>query len=782
MKVPLSWLRRYLDTDADSGAIADTLTRIGLEVEAVENPAEALAPFVIARVRSAAPHPAADRLQLLEVETGTGVAQVVCGAPNARAGLVGVFGPPGAHVPGLGITLKAAEIRGVASEGMMCSARELQLGEDHAGIIELPADAPVGSGYARWAGIDDPVFDVAITPNRQDCMGIYGIARDLAAAGLGALKPLAVPDLGADHASPVPVATQDEQGCAAFFARHVEGVANGPSPQWLQALLKGAGLRPISALVDITNYFTIGFGRPLHVYDAAKLSGGLVARRARTGETLEALNGRTYTLDDTMTVIADAVDVHGIAGIMGGVRSAVSDETTAVVIECAWFDPARIGATGRALGLMSDARQRFERGVDPAFLGPGLDLAAAMVRQLCGGRISSRAGAGSPPRAERLIRFDPSRTMTLGGLDIGASEQRALLERLGFSVDADWNVGVPSWRRDVEGGADLVEEVVRLTGLDRVPSVALPRAEGVARPTATAAQLRERRLRRLMAARGLDEAILWSFIAEPQARAFGGHAFELENPLSAELSVMRPSLLPGMVAAAARNAARARAAVRLFQIGRRYLEQGERPTLALLLAGAAAPRDWRGGSARPFDVFDLKAEIIAALAVAGVPTDRIQTRQPAAGHFHPGRSAQIMLGKAVLAEFGALHPETARAFDLHLPVVAGEIFLDALPPVRRRRGGFIPSPLQPVERDFAFLVAADQPAEALLGAVAAADRSLIAEVRLFDRFEGVGEGQVSLALTVVLEPRERTLTDADLDALSSRIIAAAAKVGATIRS
>ncbi|MFN3371746.1 MAG: phenylalanine--tRNA ligase subunit beta, partial [Sphingomonadaceae bacterium] len=574
MKFPLSWLRRYLETDAEAPVIAEALTRLGLEVESVENPAERLAPFTIARVLTAEPHPKADRLKVLTVDRGDGApVQVVCGAPNARAGLVGVFAAPGTHVPGIDLTLKVADIRGVTSHGMMCSARELELGEDHDGILDLPADAPVGTAFARWAGLDDPVFDIAVTPNRQDCMGVYGIARDLAAAGLGRLKPLERPALPEGPPCAVAIAIEDADGCPAFLARSVSGVSNGPSPQWLQDLLTKAGLRPISALVDITNYFSIGFGRPLHVYDIAKLDGGLTARRARPGETIEALNGRTYALTPEMTVIADDRAVHDIGGIMGGAHSGVSDATRDVLIEAAFFSPERIGATGRALGINSDARARFERGVDPAFVAPGLDLAAALVADLCGGTVSAVAQAGEPPVIARSLAFDPARTATLGGLDVPEAEQQAILERLGFTVQADtrpWQVAVPSWRRDIDGPADLVEEIVRLWGIDRVPSVALPRAPGVARPTATATQRLERRLRRLMAARGADEAITWSFIGREEAERFGGAAWLLENPLSAELAAMRPSLLPGLLAAAERNAARGVPTIRLFELGRRY--------------------------------------------------------------------------------------------------------------------------------------------------------------------------------------------------------------------
>mgnify|MGYP005836508987 CR=1 FL=1 len=781
MRMPLSWLRRHLETDADAATIAETLTRLGLEVEGIDNPADRLRPFTIARVMKAAPHPAADKLQVLEVDTGSGApVQVVCGAPNARAGLVGVFAAPGVHVPGIDLTLKVTAIRGVESRGMMCSARELELGDDHSGIIELPADAPVGEAYAPWAGLDDPVIEVSVTPNRQDCMGIFGIARDLAAAGLGRLRPFDVPVLEGGPPCPVPIAIEDQDGCPAFFARALLGVSNGPSPEWLQTLLTRAGLRPISALVDVTNYFSIGLGRPLHVYDIGKLDGGLVARRARAGETIRALNGRSYTLDETMCVIADDAHVHDIGGIMGGELSGVSETTTDVLIEAAWFSPARIGATGRALGITSDARQRFERGVDPAFVAPALDLAAAMMRELVGGEISAPVHVGAPPAFDRRIAFAPAITRQLSGLEVAEDEQRALLERLGFTVADDWVVTVPSWRRDAEGPADLVEEIVRLVGLDAVASTPLARAEGVARPTATPAQRLERRVRRALAARGLDEAITWSFIAEGEAQAFGGGEWRVVNPLSAELEVMRPSLLPGLLAAARRNLARGALSLRLFELGRRYLADAERPTAALILAGDARPRHWQTGKARPFDGFDAKAEALAALAAAGAPVDRLSVRQPGPAHYHPGRSGQLLLGKAVLAEFGELHPE--RLDDMGV-VAAAEIFLDAVPATRGKRPVYAPAALQPVRRDFAFLVPEGLAAEALLRAVEGADKALIASVELFDRFTGAGvpEGQVSLAVGVTLQPRERTLTDADLAGLSAAVEKAAAKLGAALR-
>ncbi|MDB5689090.1 MAG: pheT [Sphingomonas bacterium] len=788
MKFTLSWLKDHLDTQAGVAAIAEGLTRIGLEVEGIENPADALAPFVIARVLTAERHPQADKLQVLSVDAGgPDPLQVVCGAPNARAGLVGVFGPPGAYVPGSAITLKVAAIRGVESRGMMCSFRELELGQDHDGIIELAADAPVGTAYATWAGLDDPTIDVAITPNRQDCMGVRGIARDLAAAGLGTLKPLEVPTIGGAFPCPVPIAIEDAEGCPAFFGRLVRGVTNGASPDWLAARLKAVGQRSISALVDITNYMMIDVGRPLHVYDVAKLHGGLTARRAQAGETMLALNGRTYTLDDSMTVIADDATVHDIGGIMGGEHSGVSETTTDVLIECAYFTPERIARTGQTLALTSDARSRFERGVDPAFLADGLAIATGLVIDLCGGTPSQSIEAGTPPAAARSVAYDPGLAARLGGIDVAEDRQRDILARLGFAVDDSWNVTVPSWRRDVHGAADIVEEVVRIEGIDSIPSVALPRAEGVAKPTVTPEQALERRVRRAAAARGLNEAVTWSFVGEAEAAPFGGGAWTLANPISEDLKVMRPSLLPGLLSAGRRNRMRGAASVRLFEIGRRYGAEGERPTLGLLLAGDRTMRDWRGGRVQPFDAYDAKADVLALLGAAGAPVDRLQLLSDASAVYHPGRSGRLCLGpKTVLAEFGELHPATLRTFDLDGPAVAAEIFLDAIPQRRgsgHMREAYAPPGLQAVTRDFAFLVPADQPSDALVRAVRGADKAAIVQARLFDVFTGAGvpEGEKSLAIEVVLQPAERSFTEEELAAIAQRIVAAAAKLGARLR-
>ena len=787
MKFSLSWLKEHLDTDADIRAVCDTLTRIGLEVESVDNSADKLGAFRIAKVLSAEPHPQADKLQVLSVDAGDGPLQVVCGAPNARAGMLGVFGAAGAVVPSNGMLLKVAAIRGVESNGMMCSARELELGEDHDGIIELPADAPVGAVYADWAGLDDPVIDAAVTPNKQDCMGVYGIARDLAAAGLGTLKPLIVPEIDGSFACPIVIRTDDPQGCPAFFGRVIRGVSNGASPDWMQARLKAVGQRPISALVDITNYVMLGLGRPSHAYDLATLTGAVVARRAVDGEVAAALNGKEYVLTSQMTVIADDKGVHDIAGIMGGAHSGCSEGTTDVLLEVAYFTPERIATTGQALALSSDARTRFERGVDPAFLDDGLAIITALILDICGGEASEIVRAGTPPDERRTFVYDPAHCARLGGIDVAPGEQAVILERLGFSVSSDWQITTPSWRRDVTGSADIVEEIIRMIGLDRVPSTPLPRADGVARPTATPAQMIERKLRRTAAARGMNEAINWSFLSEREAGAFGGGAWVLANPISEEMKVMRPTLLAGLLSAAARNANRGAESVRLFEIGRRYFADGERATMALLLAGNKSPRGWADGKAQPFDAFDAKAEAIALLAGAGAPVDNLLVMDGAGDHFHPGQSGTLRLGpKIILASFGALHPATAKAFDLGGAVVVAEIFLDAIPAKRTTgfmRAAFTPPALQSVTRDFAFLVPETLAAGDLIRAVKGADKESIVAARLFDLFAGAGvaEGQKSLGVEITLQPGEKSFTDDAIKAVADKVVAAAAKLGGVLR-
>jgi phenylalanyl-tRNA synthetase beta chain len=815
MKFTLSWLKDHLDTDADAATIAETLTRIGLEVEGVENPAEALKPFTVARVLTAGRHPQADKLQVLTVDTGGGEPlQVVCGAPNARAGLVGVFGGPGTYVPGSDFTLKKAAIRGVESNGMMCSARELMLGEDHDGIIELPADAPVGASFADYAGLDDAVFDVAVTPNRPDCMGVDGIARDLAAAGLGQFKPKGYQVIEGKGAAEPKVIVEPDSGCYVFWRRLIRGVTNGPSPEWLQQRLKAVGLRPISALVDITNFFSVDQARPLHVYDVAKLKGPITVRRGRKGDHFLALNDKEYEPTGEDCVISDESGAIGLGGIVGGESTGVDEGTTDVLLECAWFDPENIARTGQRHAITTDARARFERGIDPMKLSSAIESAAQMIVELCGGEasepvISGEFPANGYPNVMHRLVHRPQRVRDLGGIDIEPGEQRAILGRLGFNAvdpeDAEswssednrasfgkqlatagegaWIVAVPTWRPDIDGPADLVEEVTRIVGYDQIPSTALPRAEGVAHATATRSQMIERRVRRTAAARGLDEAVTWSFISADDAELFGGAPHVLANPISEDMKYMRTSMIPGLAAAARRNADRGASSIRLFEVGRRYLADAERPTVGVLLAGDKAPRSWLGGKGVDFDAFDAKAEALALLEAAGAPVANLQLIMGAGDTWHPGRSATLGLGKTILAAFGELHPRVARQLETPAGTVAAEIYLDAIPAPRtndRARAAFTPPALQSISRDFAFLVPADLAADALVRAIRGADKALITDARLFDRFEG-SQG-LSLAVEVTLQPGEKSFTDAEIGEVSKKIVAAAEKLGATLRS
>jgi len=787
MMFSLTWLKDHLNTEASVKEIVDTLNAIGLEVEGVEDPAVRLAGFTVAKVLTAEKHPDADKLQVLTVDTGSGdPLQVVCGAPNARAGMKGVLGQPGAIVPSNGMELRKSAIRGVESNGMMCSVRELELGDEHDGIIELPENAPVGHSFADYHGTS-PIIDVAITPNRPDCMGVYGIARDLAAAGLGTLKPIAMPKFETSGACPVEIRTDDPEGCPAFYGRVITGVKNGPSPDWLQQRLTSAGQRPISLLVDLTNYLMLTYGRPAHAYDLAKLTGAVVARRAKNGEQVLALNEKTYTLDDSMTVIADDAGVHDVAGIMGGEDSGCSDHTTDVLLEIAYFDPARIGVTGRKLGLASDARTRFERGVDPTFLDYGLDLLTGLIVELAGGTASEKVHAGVPPSEPKVIAFDTGLTARLGGIDVPVEEQKRILESLDFAIDGDWNVTCPLRRHDIEGPADLVEEVVRIHGLDKVESVALPRADGVAKPTATAAQLTESRLRRAAAASGLNEAITWSFISEDQAESVGGGKWVLDNPISEDMKVMRPSLLPGLLSAVQRNLDRGASSIRLFEIGRRYLEDGEHPTLVCVLAGDKERRGWASGKATTFDAYDAKAICLELLEAAGAPVSNLMAMGEAGDAYHPGQSATLRLGpKNVIAGFGMIHPSMLKAYDIDVPVAAMGIHLDAIPAKKNAsfaRSSFAPPALQAVTRDFAFLVPTELAASDLVRAVKGADKINIVDARVFDVFagQGVPEGKKSVAVEVTLQPTEKSYKEADLKAISDAIVANAAKQGAELR-
>ncbi len=802
MKFTLSWLKDHLETSASLDEIVEALTRIGLEVENLENPAAKYAGFVVARVIEARQHPNADRLRVCIVDADGEPVQVVCGAPNARTGMKSVFSPVGTYIPGKKITLTKGTIRGVDSNGMLCSAAELELSEDHTGIIDLPADAPVGVPYATYAGLDDPVIEINLTPNRPDATAVSGIARDLAAAGLGTLKTKAPAPVAGKFDCPVKVrldfAPADAHLCPAFALRLVRGVKNGPSPEWMQKRLRAIGLRPINALVDITNYVTFDRGRPLHVFDAAKVAGDLTVRRARKGEKVLALDGRLYELDDSAVVIADEKGVESIAGIMGGEHTGCDERTTDVLIESALWDPVNIAQSGRKLGIVTDARYRFERGVDPAFCIPGAELATEMVIELCGGEPSRLFVAGAPPKGTKLVDFPFSEVRRLTGLDIPKAEGEAILAKLGFAVLSDDKVEAPSWRPDIDGKADIVEQIVRIAGLDRVPPNPLERLEpSVAKPVLTLLQKRTRTAKRALAALGLREAVTWSFIAEPTAELFGGGnpALALANPIAADLSDMRPSLIPGLAAAAERNARRGFRDVALFEVGQIFLGTGERDqrvAAAALRRGLAkaegAGRHWLGGGGA-VDVFDAKADAFALLAALGVPTGGLQIVPGGARFLHPGRSARLQFGpQNVIGWFGQLHPDALEALDMEGPIAAFEIVLDALPAPKARstkaKAKLERSEFMPVERDLAFVVEKSVPAADLVRAAQAAERNLVAAAQVFDVYEGQGvpPGRKSVAISVTLQPKDRTLTDAEIDAVIAKIVAEAArKTGAALR-
>jgi phenylalanyl-tRNA synthetase beta chain len=807
MKFTLSWLKDHLDTNAPLDEIVATLTRIGLEVEAISDKAAALSGYTVARVTEAKPHPNADRLRVCLVDTGSGdPVQVVCGAPNARTGMRSVFAPPGTFIPGKNMTLGVGTIRGVESRGMLVSEMELRLSDNHEGIIDLPQDAPVGQRYAAYAGLDDPVIEINLTPNRPDCTSVHGIARDLAAAGLGKLKEPPVPNVRGAGRCPVSVtldfAPGDEHLCPAFALRLVRGVKNGASPDWMQRRLAAIGLRPINALVDITNYVTYDRGRPLHVFDAAKVKGNLTVRRARDGEELLALDGRTYTLDDQIVIIADDAGPESIAGIMGGEHSGCDETTTDVLIESALWDPLNIAQSGRRLGIQTDARYRFERGVDPAFTIPGLDLATCLVIDLCGGEPSERLIAGEVPDRDHIIDFPWTEVKRLSGLDVPRPEQKVILADLGFHVSGSGDrvkVLPPSWRPDVEGKADLVEEVIRVVGLDRIESTPMPREEqAVVKPILTLIQKRTRLAKRLLATRGLIEAVTWSFIAKEEAKLFGGgeRRLALANPIASDLSDMRPSLLPGLIKAAQRNADRAFSDVALFEVGQCFASdepEGQTIKAAAVRRGMAKPagigRHWDGGGVA-VDVFDAKADALALLTALNVPAAGVQVVPGGPDWSHPGRSATLKLGpRTTLGAFGEVHPRILKALDAKGPVVAFEVTLDELPAPKHRptkiKPKLVASELQPVVRDFAFVVARDIAAHDILRAAQGAERQLIAGIDVFDLYEGQGidPDRKSVAIAVTLQPTEKTLTDAEIEAVSQKIVAEVAKrTGAVLRS
>ncbi|KFB08460.1 phenylalanine--tRNA ligase subunit beta [Nitratireductor basaltis] len=800
MKFTLSWLKDHLETDATLEEVVAKLTEIGLEVEEVDDKS-ALKPFRIAKVLSAEKHPDADKLQVLSVDTGEGKpVQVVCGAPNARAGLVGAFAAPGTYVPGIDVTLSVGKIRGVESHGMMCSERELLLSDAHEGIIDLPEDAPVGTAFAEWAKLDDPVIEIGLTPNRPDATGVYGIARDLAAAGLGKLKDGSVAAVSGSGDTPVKVAIEAPELCPGFALRAVRGVKNGASPKWMQQRLMAIGLRPINALVDITNYITFDRGRPLHVFDMAKVKGNLTVRRAKDGEKLLALDEREYELTSDMCVIADDNGVESIAGIMGGEHSGCDENTTDVLIESALWDPMNIASTGRALGIITDARYRFERGVDPEFMVDGLELATRLVQEICGGEASERQVEGYKPQEPKTISFPYSEVARLGGIEIKPKTSADILARLGFKVEDKGEaatVSVPSWRPDVEGKADLVEEVLRINGVNEIKPEPLRSFGAVNSRILTTLQIRTRLARRALAVRGMAEALTWSFVSAQEAELFGGGAenLRLSNPIASDMSDMRPSLLPGLLKAVQRNVDRGRADIAMFEVSGTYesdAPKGQRRVASGVRRGTAhmerQGRDW-SGNAGPVGVFDAKADALAVLEACGAPADKLQVVAEAPSWYHPGRAGTIRLGpKIILATFGEFHPSTLEALDVDGPLCGFEVFIDAIPEPKqkatRSRGKLEISQLQAVTRDFAFVVDKTVEASSITRAAASADKKLITGVNVFDIFEGasLGEDKKSVAIEVTIQPSDKTLTDEDFEALAGKIVQNVGKqTGGTLR-
>ena len=802
MKFTLSWLKEHLDTECGLEEIAERLTALGLEVDGIEDKAAALAPFTVGHVVRCEQHPNADRLRVCHVDTGSGEVQVVCGAPNARAGMKGVFAPAGTFIPGTGMELKKGVIRGVESNGMLCSEREMGLSDEHDGIIDLPEDAPIGAAFARIIGLDDPLIDIALTPDRGDCAGVRGIARDLAAAGIGGLRDLPGEPVPGRFKSPIDVKLALPKGietaCPMFVGRYIRGLRNGPSPRWLRDKLRSVGLRPISTLVDITNYFTIDRNRPLHVFDAVTVAGGLHVRLSNKGESLDALNDKSYTLDDEICVIADDDGVLALGGIVGGVASGCTGDTVNVFVEAALFDPLRTAASGRKLAIDSDARYRFERGVDPDAVIAGMEQATRLIIELCGGEPSELVVAGAPPDWRRTLSLRPSRVEHLGGVAVPLDEQVRILTALGCMVVEDkrgvLQVDVPSWRSDIHGEADLVEEVLRVHGFDTIPVVSMPRLGPLTRPAITAKQRASTQVRRLLASRGLDEAVTWSFMESGLAARFGFQNSDLKllNPIASDLDAMRPSILPNLIQAATRNADRGLPNAALFEVGPAYRDtspNGQSMVATGIRTGEIGERHW-AAKPRPVDAFDAKADALAVLATATAPVANCKVTTDAPDWYHPGRSGCLRLGPTVLATFGEIHPAILAEMDAPSPIAAFEVFLDAVPQPKSAKRGTARPPLklsafQPLERDFAFVVDETVAADDVIQAAKGGDKALIADIGVFDLYQGKGieDGKKSVAIKVTLQPVEATLTDEQIEAVSARIVANVEKrTGATLRS
>ncbi|MET0183202.1 MAG: phenylalanine--tRNA ligase subunit beta [Caulobacterales bacterium] len=784
MKFTLSWLKEHLDTDVDVARLVEAMTMAGLEVEDVADPASKLAPFSVARIVSAERHPNADKLQVCQVDTKQGRLEIVCGAPNARAGLVTAFAPIGTYVPGLGVTLEARPVRGVVSNGMLCSGAELELDSDADGILELDPRLQVGTPVAEALGLADPVIDFEVTPNRPDWLGVAGIARDLAAAGVGKFTTKPILPVPGRFQSAVKIATDDASACPIFAGRLIRGVKNKPSPDWLQQKLRAVGLKPRNALVDITNYLSLDRARPLHVYDADKLSGVVRARMGKEGESFLALDGKVYDVTPAMCVIADDKGVLGLGGVMGGEHSGSSEATVNVLVESAWFDPLVTFQTGRATGINSDAKYRFERGIDPGFVVPGLELATRLILEICGGEPSEVMIAGETPEPPKSISFDPDRVRTLAGLSVTPTRQRAILKALGFETSPEeagktLNVTPPSWRRDVEGGADLVEEIARIEGYNAIPANEPPRAEGYRAPPAGAGESRLRVSRRVLAGQGYLEAVTWSFLPQRVAALFGGGAapLVLANPIASDLDCMRPSTLPNLIAAAQKNLDRGHGDLRVFEAGPIYLGDGDSDQQRSIGAiwQPRPQRHWKEAPAP--DMFDVKRDCLALLEALGAPVASLMNGADAAPHWRPGRAGVFKVGNKIIAAYGEIHPRVLTAMDVAAPVLAFEVFVDALPAPRakptRAKPALELSDLMPLTRDFAFIVDEKAAAADLVRAAMGADKQLVSDVALFDvyRGQGVPEGKKSLAIEVTLQPKDKTLTDAEIEAVSQRIVA-----------
>lgn len=785
MKFPLSLLKTFLETSASLDELAAKLTAIGLEIESIEDKSKALAPFVVAEILHAEKHPQADKLQVCKVKAAQGELQIVCGAPNARAGLKVALANISTIIPTNGMEIKKAAVRGVESHGMLCSADELGLGGDAAGIIELPADAKIGDSIVDVLNLNDPVLDVNVTANRGDCMGVHGIARDLAAAGMGKLAHIAPPEQKG-NGDTYPITIEDTDGCPAFSGRIIRGVKNGPSPAWLQNTLTAAGMRPISVLVDITNYVTLAYGRPSHVYDLKKLKGGIVVRKGKS-EQLATLNDKTYILTERDCVIADDSGAIGIGGIMGGKSTAVDEHTTDILLEVALFNPERIARTGRALQIDSDARSRFERGVDTHDLHMADNGITRRIIDLAGGTAGSAILAGKIPAAPAPVAYDAKAVNALGGTNVPEAKQQEILKALGFCIEGG-KASIPTWRFDISGPADLAEEVLRIVGYDEIPMVPLPKLAHVSHAAVNATQQRVAGARRALAARGLHETYSWGFVSQKQAQAFGGQspALKLLNPISEELSIMRPSLLPHLIDALVKNAARGYTDLALFEVGAVFgdvMPTGQKTIAAGVRTGLRVGLHWCEKNTA--DTFDAKADALAALLAAGFDASKAQVTRNAPAWYHPGKSGAITLGKNVIAYFGELHPGVLKQLDFDACVVAFEVLLDNVPQARAgKRKALTVSDFQSVKRDFAFVMDAAMPVSDLIAAVNKADKALLRSVTIFDVYHGknIGEGKKSIALTVTLQADDRTLTDAEIEKVSAVIIESCAKAGAVLRS